>query len=228
MKIICDKQNTPEWDAARLKRLTASAMGHILARPGTKSHDNYVMELVMDHEGLPQFDDNAPWFDAGKQWEAWARGWYAWKTGTDVRETGFVVHDQYDFIGCSPDGIIDNAVDVTEINGEFEFVGGEPIGLIEIKFRKILHTFHQAITKPITPAIYNQIQMQLWVCDLPWCDLVNFWREDSMDLERGHIQRVERDNARISKIEEMCLRTQAEVLNMVMTREKRQGAKMMS
>lgn len=181
MRILCTEQGTPEWNAARRGKVTASAARHALAKKGGKGRRQYIEQLCDDLEGIPDFADEetAPWFIDGKYYESWGRGWYSWTAERDVTQTGFVVHDDYSWIGCSPDGLLD------------------PDGLLEIKYRKSLKTFGQhAVLGKVQP-VMAQVQTQLFVSGRQWCDYLNYWRSDDHELEKGHIQRIERDDAYI-------------------------------
>ena len=181
VKILCDTQRSDEWFAAKRSRISASDARYCLSRKGTKGRRLYVEKIADDLEGLPDFDDHdvKPWFVNGVYYESWARGWYSFQKDVDVIETGFVVHDDYDWIGCSPDGLV-----------------GEG-GLVEIKYRSFLHTFEQHAQTGKLASVNPQLQTQMFVCNRQWCDYVNYWRSDDHELERGHIQRVHRDQAYI-------------------------------
>jgi hypothetical protein len=181
MKVLCETQRTPEWFAAKRGRISASCAQFALAGRRTKTRRNYVLKLADDIEGIPDFaeQDNPPWFTDGVFYESWARGWYSFKNDVDVLETGFVVHDDYSFIGCSPDGLVGND------------------GMVEIKYRKYLRTFKQHAQAEITRTVDAQVQTQMFVCDRQWCDYVNYWRSIEHDQEKGHIQRVYRNDAYI-------------------------------
>ena len=182
MLILTDKQGTELWEVARKGRLTASCIGKILAGPNTKTRHDYIHDLVLDLEGIQDFRDSGSWYLEGRKYEGHARGWYDWNH-EPVVETGFILHDEYNWIGCSPDG----------------FVGNE--GMVEIKFRKTLDTFDKSIIKPI-PRVYRcQMQTQMWVCGKKWCDYTNYWRDDITGKEQGHVRRVVRDNAQIKELE---------------------------
>lgn len=186
MRVLCDTQGTDEWEVARKGRLTASNIGKILAGPNTKTRHDYIMDLVLDLEGVDDFRDSASWFEAGRRYEAHARGWYAWEKQVDVVETGFVLHDEYNWMGASPDGFPES------IDGD---------GNIEIKYRKSLTTFNDSIVKPIPRMYQCQMQTQMWVCGKRWTDYINYWRNDQTGQEQGHVRRIERDNAWIKEIE---------------------------
>ena len=169
MRIVCDNQNAPEWKTARHGVITASEANKALMGRDTVGRTMYVQKLADDLEGIPDFDDEdaKPWFVAGRYYESFARGWYSW-------EKGFIIHDDYSFIGCSPDGL----------------VGDD--GLIEIKYRSFIRTFEEHIGK--TTPVMPQVQTQMFVTGRKWCDYVNYWRDDENELEKGHIQRIERDD----------------------------------
>ena len=181
MKILCDDQRTPDWFAARKGRITASEARKALMGRHTKGRTLYVAKLADDIEGIPDFDDEepAPWFTDGVFYESWARGWYSFKHDTDIRMIGFAVHDDYDWLGCSPDGLID------------------PDGGIEIKYRSYLHTFEKHATHKMQASVYPQVQTSMFVCNRDWWDYTNYWRSDDHEVEKGHVQRIHRDQAYI-------------------------------
>ena len=114
MRVVCDTQGTQEWLNAKKGKFSASSAHVALMKSNTKTRRLYVEKLADDREGIPDFEDDEvpPWFVDGRYYESWARGWYAYNHDVDVRETGFVLHDDYDFIGCSPDGLIDPDAEV--------------------------------------------------------------------------------------------------------------------
>ena len=199
MRELCKHQGNREWDMARKGRITASSIGHVLAGRGTKSRMNYRQQLVLDLEGIEDFADTASWFEAGRKYEAHARGWYDFHKA-EVTETGFVLHDEYNWLGCSPDGLVGND------------------GAIEIKYRTSLATFEEANTKPI-PRIYaSQMQAVMWVCDRAWCDYVNYWRDDRNGKEQATVRRIHRDDGRIRELEDAALIFWAEVIKLYRSR----------
>lgn len=181
MKVLCTEQRTDEWFEVKRGRISASDAKLCLAGKGTKGRRLYVEKLADDLEGLPDFDDHdlKPWFVNGVYYESWARGWYSFKYDIDIEQTGFVVHDEYEWLGCSPDGL----------------VGDD--GLVEIKYRTYLHTFEEHAQTGKVTQIMPQLQTQMFVTGRKWCDYVNYWRSDHHELEKGHVQRVHRDDAYI-------------------------------
>lgn len=193
MRVLTDKQGTDAWEVARKGRITASAIGKILAGKGTKGRHDYKMQLVLDIEGIEDFRDSATWFEKGRTYEAHARGWYNWER-EQVTETGFVLHDDYNWLGASPDGL----------------VGDD--GCIEIKYREFLHTYNDANTKAIPRLYYSQMQAVMWICNRQWCDYVNYWRSDAHEKEQGNIRRIVRDDGRIRELEDAAFVFWGEVL----------------
>lgn len=206
MKVICTTQRTPEWYEARRGRITASEIHNVLAGTSTKGYEGYMFRLVLDLEGVPDLSDSQPppWFLQGVLHEGWVTGWYEWEKNTTVEHTGFVVHPEYDWLGCSPDGL----------------VGDD--GLIECKYRTSLSGFHAA-TRRIRPN--KQIQTQLWVTGRQWCDEVNYWRrfnqDDSIAEERGKIHRHYPDPLFRGWMEERLLAFRAGVLRLYAERQAR-------
>ena len=199
MRILTDVQGNDMWEVARKGRITASSIGHVLAGHGTKSRYEYRMQLCLDLEGIEDFRDSASWFEDGRRFEAHARGWYNWNVA-ECSETGFVLHDEYNWLGASPDGL----------------VGDD--GCIEIKYRKNLRTYHDSNVKPISRLYASQMQAVMWVCDRQWCDYVNYWRSPDGKKEQAHVRRVVRDDGRIRELEEASLVFWREVLKLYQQR----------
>ena len=175
------RQRSPEWFAARRGKVTASSLYRVFAKPGTKSHEGYKRDLILDLEGLEGWEDTPPWFEHGTETEKYARGAYEHEYDIDVIPAGFVIHPQMPYFGCSPDGY-----------------PGE--GLIEIKCRSRLQTFLGACER-ISRNDGLQIQGQLSVTGRPWCDYVNYFEPNGEPGGELHVQRVFRDEDRIREIE---------------------------
>jgi len=195
MRILTEKQGDDQWDIARKGRITASSIGKVLSGKGTKTRHEYMLQICMDLEGIEDFRDSAQWFEKGRMYEGHARGWYDYHVAP-VIETGFVLHDEYNWIGASPDGLI-----------------GED-GCIEIKFREFLRTYHAAETKAIGRLYESQVQTEMWVCNRQWCDYVNYWRDDKAEKEQAHVRRIYRDEARIRELENAALLFWGETLQL--------------
>lgn len=187
MRVMTKDQRSDDWLQARRGRVTASMINAVLAGQNTKSRRNYIQSLILDLEGIDDFRDSAPYFDLGRKFEPYAIGWYQDECRRRVTNTGFVLHDTYNWLGASPDGLVGR------------------VGMVEAKFRVSLRTFHDACIKPITRAYEYQMQAGMWVCNRKWCDYLNYWRSVDGKKEQGHVRRVLRDEAKIKEIEGAAL-----------------------
>lgn len=187
MRVLTDDQRSEAWQYARRGRITASSIEKCLAGMNTKSRKGYIRKLVLDLDGIDDFEDDAQWFVLGRKFEPYALGWYQYEKSVDVETTGFVLHDTYNWLGASPDGLVDDK------------------GGVEVKFRTSLRTFHDACTKNLSRAYDYQMQACMWVCNRDWWDYVNYWRSVDGRKEQGHVQRVERDEGKIREIEDAAL-----------------------
>lgn len=200
MRIVTAEQGTKEWHRAKRGVLSASRAEVPLMGKHTKTRRLYVQELADDLEGVPNFDEErtASWFLDGKYYESWARGWYSWTYSKDVATTGFVIHDEYSWIGCSPDGIVNGRELLLEPG--VTYIPAADEGLVEIKYRKTLRSFDRNARAGVVGAILPQVQTQLFVTGCAWCDYVNYWRWDDGEREKGHVQRVYRNDAYIENM----------------------------
>ena len=154
------EQRTPEWFALRKKLLTASDIAAVLRLDPYKSPMKVFDLKVGDSEVKINSD-----MQRGIDSEETAREAYEAFTGFDVKEAGLYVHQGINWLGASPDGLIDDPNE-------------EGKGLLEIKCPR---TVHQEV-----PLHYLcQIQTQLEVCshslgDYNYCDFYSWTASDSI------------------------------------------------
>lgn len=146
------KQRSAEWHEAREGRLTGSVF------PAAIGISPYMTrpELWRQMTGkAPKFAGNEM-TDYGTAHEDDARFAYECETGKVVQETGFWVHPEHDWLGCSPDGIVVGTCDLVEF---------------KCPFNGQVH--------PAVPAHYMaQIQGQLAITGAIWCDFVSWTPAD--------------------------------------------------
>lgn len=197
MKVLCADQRSDDWFEVKKGRISASDAHKCLMGRHTKGRRTYIEKIADDLEGIPDFadEDRPPWFTDGVYYESWARGWYSFRYDIDVIETGFVVHDEYDWIGCSPDGLLH--FEGIELAPGITYLPNDEQELLEIKYRKSLRTFQDHAVNKFTTAHHAQMQCQLFVTGCQRLKYVNYWRSDDHELERGHVQTVHRDEAYI-------------------------------
>jgi exodeoxyribonuclease (lambda-induced) len=104
-------QGSPEWLKARAGKITASNAWKIVDRTAkglpTADHTNFKFSLVTERltgEAAPTFVNEA--MRHGTNTEPEARAFFATLYDACVEEVGFITHPEFDFMGCSPDGII--------------------------------------------------------------------------------------------------------------------------
>ncbi len=135
----CD-QRTPEWYAARKGKLTASLAAAVL---GLDPYTGPLAAFNRITKGTPQEDNkHMAW---GREFEGPAREDYEVMSGHLVTETGFWTCPSLEWLGASPDGLIDAD------------------GLVEIKCPSVI---------PEQIPIHHEVQMrvQLACTEREWCD----------------------------------------------------------
>lgn len=118
--VVEAEQRSEEWRLARCGRLTASVAKHILStgRGGGEAVGRRDLRIQLATEritGQPIEDGfQSDAMRRGAELEAEAIAAYEAHTGSLVQRVGFLAHIALP-IGCSPDGMIDNAVGGAEI-----------------------------------------------------------------------------------------------------------------
>lgn len=216
-------QRSAEWHAERAGRITASRMCDVMAmnepdvfksgpRKGQakpvnqKARLDYMHQLAAERiTGKAKAGPKASALQWGTDVEPVARAAYEARTGQLVTECGFVLHPRYDFIGASPDFLVGQ-------------VGGG-----EIKCPESQDVHLATIEEGLPPEHVEQIQGGLWVTGRQWWDFASFHPDFPPHL-RLYVQRVERDEAYIAKLEAACLSLEAEVRAIVERHTLREAA----
>ena len=141
------EQRTPEWFAFRETLISASSLYKIFTSEGTKR------SLLKEKIITKPFKKGPPLIH-GIRYEPIAQDAYMKITKSNVTEYGCIRHKQIEHIGASPDGIVTKAEDK-------KLVGR----MLEIK---CLYS-RQLLGLPKYD-YWVQMQMQLEVCDLEYCD----------------------------------------------------------
>jgi len=153
MKIHEIKQQSPEWFNVRKLKATAShatAIGNC-----GKGLDTYVLEIVAEYlssADKEQFSNKHT--DRGNELEPQARTIYELTTGKDVKQVGFIEHN--DYVGCSPDGLIDD-------DGGLEIKCIDDVGYLKMLLGEEISSDYQW-----------QIQMNLLITGRKWWDFVAY------------------------------------------------------
>jgi hypothetical protein len=214
VRVVCTQQHTHEWYQGRLGIFTASravdgmATYKVNAKGGkkgeyNKAHWDYVRELAWERiTGVPYPHHVTDAMEAGNQYEPLARIEYWQRTGIEVEETGLVLHPTFDYIACSPDGL----------------VGTD--GGIEIKIF-VLDNFLELLDVDTIPAKYlPQMYTNMLCCGRDWWEFVAYCPGDDSqtDLARAlpdefrlYRKRLLADTAKFAEIEEAATVTMQHV-----------------
>lgn len=101
-------QRSHQWHEARKSKITGSVSGAILGLNPYMTPEAVMRRLVRDFHGQEsEFTGNIA-TEYGQNHEPLALIDYINKTGNAVDEVGFFVHPVYDWLGASPDGIVND------------------------------------------------------------------------------------------------------------------------
>lgn len=108
------EQRSDAWRLARAGKLTASRFADVvdLTKAGkpTAARAKYMREIVFERiSQAPRHEVGGYALRWGTDVESFAREAFELETGLIVMPGQFVTHAQYDFIGCSPDGLIEQS-----------------------------------------------------------------------------------------------------------------------
>lgn len=177
-------QGTDEWHAERLGRVTASRIADVMMKPTTAGYQNYRAQLVCERlTGVPTEGFTSAAMQHGIETEPQARAMYTMHTGRAVDQVGFIPHPSLDWSGASPDGLV-----------------GET-GLVEIKCPQPAEHIRMLTGGAIQSKYVLQMLWQMECTGRDWCDFVSFNPAFPDDLQL-HVDRVQKDSARIDEIRE--------------------------
>jgi len=190
LRIINVRQQTEEWEHWR-NRPTASEFAKFITpvRGDYSSQATaYAAKIVAKRLGV--YTEPPPnWaMERGSELEPSAKIAYTKATGRQIQDVGFVLPDETDAYGGSPDGLVNED------------------GLIEVKspLAETLISYHAA---EVLPLIYKpQVQGLLFITGRAWCDFWAFHPELNPFLLR-----VEPDLAYHAKIADSLLKLLREI-----------------
>lgn len=191
MRIIDCRQQTEEWDRWRTGRPTASHFGDFVtpARGDYSAQATaYACRIIAQRLGVYVEPPPSFWMEWGVEHEPHAREEYERRTGREVTQVGFILPDDSDAYGGSPDGLV-----------------GED-GIIEIKCPapETLIQYHAAGELP--NQYKPQVQGLLMISGRAWCDFFAY----HPDLP-PFLLRVESDEKYQEKIAKALLKLLEEI-----------------
>jgi len=197
-RIVEVEQNSDDWLALRRGRITASRLGDVMARPETKRYMDYRAELVLELMGHEDVEATPEWFMHGREMEPYAISTYEFKYDCSLAHDLLCIHNDYDWLSCSPDGLLLPNLDQGQ----------------EFKCRKLYKNYRKEVgrvrkykalgekKKCVPPMYAPQIQGCMWVTGFKFWWYVNYYQD--LDTGKWAIERVEipRDQAYIDRMEE--------------------------
>lgn len=202
-------QRSEQWFAERAGKITASRMSDVMLerdrepfksgprkgqqKPPPKALTDYAYQLAAERlTGRPRKQIKAAALQWGQDIEPAAVAAYQAETGEIVTLCGFVQHSTHDFIGASPDFL----------------VGDDGGG--EIKSPESSEVHLETLLCGLPPEHIEQIQGGLWVTGRKFWDFVSY-HPDFPPEDRIYIQRVQRDDLFIARLESACLQMEADI-----------------
>lgn len=179
MRVIDCEQNSPEWYAARLGKVTASRLSDVLAKgkSGAPSamRANYMADLVLERlTGARREGFTSRAIEDGHKREPEARERYEFLTDTKVVTVGFVLHPTIDLAGASPDGLVGDA------------------GLVQIKCPEAKTHLETLLGGSVSGAYQSQMQWEMACTGRLWCDFVSYHPDFPAEM-RLSVKRFPRD-----------------------------------
>ena len=152
-KIPQPEQRSPEWHIYRNNRLTASDFYSVIDKGAISKRKDLIMKKC--GVDMPFLTNDA--IMHGVKFEELAVQIYEKRNNIIITDFGCIPHPIIPFFGASPDGIV-------HYNSENKNYVGR---MLEIKCPK-----SRKITGIIPPGYFAQVQGQLEVCDLDYCDFL--------------------------------------------------------
>ena len=161
MKIHEVTQGSAEWLKLRLGKITGTRLKDLMAKDNLSLVDEMIAENI---SGLIENTFVSQAMEIGIAREPIARQLYEVAIESKVSEIGFITSDKFDYVGCSPDGLI-------EVNGVF--VGGLEIKCPQIKAH-VKYLRQQQIPNEYKYQVYNYF---LCADSIQWLDFVSYCPE---------------------------------------------------
>ena len=171
-------QNTDEWMALRLGKFTASTFSDIMGKPSTIGYQKAINKVVFERATGEQPESfSNDYMERGHELEPMAIDTYKMVSFNDVQNGGFF--ELNDWVGASPDGIVDSD------------------GIVEVKSPSFNTMIDYIIKNELPKKYFWQVHGQLWVTNRNWCDFIAYHPK-----LKPVIIRVERDETAIKSLSE--------------------------
>lgn len=156
MRVIDCEQGSEQWEVFRMTRPTASQFGRIIqSKRGklSKSYRDYACELVAKQIGVYVETQPNYWMEWGTEHEPLAIQDYCQRMNVEAERVGFVLPDDTDDYGGSPDALLCNRK-----------------GLLEVKCPKPETLIRYHWDGELPDDYIAQVQGLLLITGCEWCD----------------------------------------------------------
>lgn len=206
-RIIKVEQGSDEWLALRRSRITASRLADVMAKPDTKRYQKYRREIVLELLGNENAEESPEWARHGRENEPKAIAGYEWKYGVDVEHDVFLIHNEYDWLGGSPDMLhtVEDAEDEYDDGGEIKCRAL----FKNYKARRTQARLYEGQTQAIPACDRHQVQGNMWLTGWSRWWYVDYYIGDNLEgglTQKIHRVAVKRDQKLIDAMEIRCLK----------------------
>lgn len=157
-----EKQRSEAWFKKRVGLITGSNVGAILGCDPYRSKNDVLRAMVRAYHGADsEFSGNTA-TEYGTKFEPYAQADFEIESGLDVVETGFNVHPDQEWIGASPDGLIDED------------------GVLEIKCPYGKRESNEFKSYVDQPHYYGQMQIEMYCTNRKKCYFYQWAPKGSM------------------------------------------------
>lgn len=168
-------QGSPEWHEARRLPEPASSIAALTGEHPYLTVPKYVRQRVRQLARAESEFVMVPAVEHGQNMEDTARKFLERLNGYKIRETGYIVHPEFDFLGASPDGLI-SLDGCAEFKCPYPKYTKQPYSIFDEKRRMYL----------------IQVFMQMECLDVDYCDFLCYLAANNKATPRFTYERVER------------------------------------
>lgn len=192
-------QRSADWHALRAGRFTGSKFADLMARSKKdgkplKARENLIWRVVVERmtgRAADSIDGYAlAW---GRECEDYGLAAVEIETGETIERAGFLIHPKLTYAGISPDGLIGTD------------------GGLELKCPKDSEVHLIRFLDGMPEEYYAQVQGAMWVTGRKWW-LFASYDPRMCESHRLYLQKVERDDAFIARLEADVIAAEAEVV----------------
>lgn len=169
MRIVKCRQQTEEWDRWRARPTASEFDKFITPAKGLYSASaiEYAGKIVAKQRGAYTEPPPSFWMMYGTEMEPNAKAAYTKETGREIQDVGFILPDDTDSYGGSPDGLVGD-------DGLIEIKCPKPETLIAITVKAHDKDGELLLDYELPLDYKAQIQGLLMISERAWCDFYMF------------------------------------------------------